>query len=811
MTEIKRNEWYKTQVPKDNDVYNFLLETKEKSDAIFGVVLTALEVVETALDFATSFLTLVESPIIGVIKEIIEILEKFKRDLLNAGVYFTYDRKELPKALKKPHLLQGGYSSFENRIIDKLLNVQDPTRPIFTDESKVLAITLYSGGGIGSLARAIKSIMGFLGSFKGIGDSTLLPVSGVRASYYKLFDNDTKIELKSSDIDRDNKPQGVRVKWSLTPPKNPNPFFPSFTVPPNSFYINVSTRSKPLNAFLSKEQPNATGDVDTPRNISPVRISPNSNTPLNTDLIHVFIKADDEGVVNIEDSPVNGETGFLFLDRGVSLKSEDLEKENTSYFYNPSNAGTFFEGTDFELDIPISNLPTKVFNSDGESSNSDRLYISVFSTSAGRETNKTDYRDPEMILKSDGTFDLFDNFKISEPSKRIYIPTPSYIDSDYLSALKEALTYFILARLDLGNSQVDVPTNSPLNGVVNRKPFDNDNPFDDFIQRNNIVRFFKFRSIKDKIFPPEIFTSVTAEVFRNFIKHEVEKTMDLILDEVGMPTKEILNSLKPSIDFLNENKITPLLENEYEYTGLQPSINSIGSFIEDTDIDSKDIIDNGYQIPRDENTTNQNPILISYNLTEVQLEEEIENLTEFTQYGILEQASFIFNFRDFYNEHLPHVFSLLSATPNYPSLRGDWDFFRFFDGAIPSFDEFFNTLTRFFKDLEKSVDSIIKSIQKYVAMISKRVQEIQRIVKRIKEIIDLITSFRLPSDVSCLLTVSNGVGGLISDLRSSEGKPLSGSDIYGTGCQMVFGGLPSIMFDYLVALAGGPDLSDERN
>lgn len=803
MTEIKRNEWYTTQTPKDNDVYNFLIETKEKSDAIFGVVLSALEVVETALDFATSFLTLVESPIIGIIKEIIEILEKFKRDLLNAGVYFTYDRKELPKALKKPHLLQGGYDSFENRIIDKLLNVQDPTRPIFTDETKVLAITLYAGGGIGSIGRAISSLMGFIGSFKGIGDPTLLPVSGVRASYYKLFDNDTKIELKSSDIDRDNKPQGVRVKWSLTPPKNPNPFFPSFTVPPNGFLVNISTRNKPLNAFISKEQTNATGNVDTPRNVSPILL--NKNNPITTDLLNIldFTKLTER---EKGEPYTDGQTGFTFLERNLHpFQSEYLYQENTTYFYNPSNLGTFFEGTDFELDIPISDIPVKVFDSEGNSSNSNRIYISVYSTSA--EGNTGLYVNDLITLNPNGDVQKTE-IKISNPSKRVYIPTPSYIDSEYLSALKEALTYFVLARLDLGNEQVDVPTNSPLNGVVNRKPFDNDNPFNDFTQRMKILRFFRIRD--NYQFANFIFTNFNAEEFRDIVRVEVERTMNLLLEEVGMPTKEILNSLKPSIDFLNQNKITPELDN-YEYVGLQPSINNIGSFIKDPNLDSKEIIDGDFGILRDENTTNQNPILISYDLTESQLEEEIGELNEFNQYDILEQASFIFNFRDFYNEHLPHVFTLLSATPNYPSKRGDWDFFRFFDGAIPSVDEFFNTLTRFFKDLEKSVDSIIKNIQDYVAMLSKRVQEIQRIVRRIKEIIDLFTSFRFPSDVSCLLTVSNGVGGLISDLRSSESKPLSGNDIYGTGCQFVFGGLPSIMFDFLVALAGGPDLSEERN
>lgn len=807
MAEIKRNEWYLSQVPKENALYDFLNETKERSDAIFKVLLTAFEVAQAALEFVSSLLTLIENPILTLINEIIALLDKIKKDILNAGVYFTYD-KDITKALKKPHLLQGGYNTFENKLIRKLQNTQDKSRPDFSDQSKVLAITLYAGAGIGGLLRVIKLITAFLKKFQGIGDTQLLPVSGVNATYYKKFFG-LKLELKASEIDRENKPEGIRVKWGLTPPKNPNPFFPSFTVPPDGFIINISSRNNPLVLNISNEVGSATNteSTDVPRNATPVLFTPNATQPINSDIVNLI------SYDGVKEEIETGIPSFSFVDNsGRSVPLSDLENENTTYFYDPNSVGTFFGGTEYELDIPVDKLPKSFYDISNGTAGEDisKYFVTVFATNIEDDTkeynqslfkiNPRDY--PVPILES-----INEGEAISAPSSRFAITAPSYIDEGYIQSLKEAISYFILARLDLINDTSDeIDPNSPLKGIADFNPFENPNTFS-FDEIKEVLSMFpqNFVDVKNNKLNESLFDQNSAS-FQEDVLKITEETLDNILFSRGMPNKSILNSLVTNIDFLTNdlNAITPKIEDAEFYGEIQPEINNIGLLGDDSKADYADTDSIGYlsALTNKITQTNNIPISILYD------EDRIEDLgddAEKLQYALSTSI-----FRDSYKDHIPNVKNVLLAIPSLPKPKGDWFYFRFFDNGIPGVEEFFRKIKRFFKDLAQAFQGIIAVIQKYIALLSKRILEIQNLVLKIKQIIDAILSLRFPSDVGMLLTVSNGTDGLISDLRNSENKPDSGRDIYGTGLQLVFGGLPSILFDFLVALAGGPDLSEER-
>jgi hypothetical protein len=176
-------------------------------------------------------------------------------------------------------------------------------------------------------------------------------------------------------------------------------------------------------------------------------------------------------------------------------------------------------------------------------------------------------------------------------------------------------------------------------------------------------------------------------------------------------------------------------------------------------------------------------------------------------------ADVVFSPRSYFDEHLNNVARVLGVVPNSrPEASGEWDRFLFFDKYDIPISKFMDMLINFFQDLRKSVSSIVDVVERYIALLSKRIDEIQRMVNEIKKLIDLILSFRFPTGMDVLLTLSQGTSGVISDLVSSDDKPQSefvsegGSDGHSAGAMLVFSaGTPAIVRELIEKLIGGDE------
>ena len=228
------NTWGNVGISEDNDFYKLLDETKVKTDAVFEVINLTFDLINSALDFIASLLIDFTNPLKPIIEAIIALLDSFIADLRNFGWYLTYDREEVKKPLEK---LLGGYPAFESRMVEKLLDVGDPTRPNFSPESKVFAMTFFVGAdasSLGAIIAQIKKLLKLFLSLKGPSDKAAAPVN-VEVGYY----NDVVGEIQ---IPNKFKPDGVRVKWNLPPPPNTNKILPKSFILPDYFLFSVATR-----------------------------------------------------------------------------------------------------------------------------------------------------------------------------------------------------------------------------------------------------------------------------------------------------------------------------------------------------------------------------------------------------------------------------------------------------------------------------------------------------------------------------------------------------------------------------------------
>jgi len=154
-----------------------------------------------------------------------------------------------------------------------------------------------------------------------------------------------------------------------------------------------------------------------------------------------------------------------------------------------------------------------------------------------------------------------------------------------------------------------------------------------------------------------------------------------------------------------------------------------------------------------------------------------------------------------------HRDKILSAVFQKRVSRGEgaWLSYRFFEDGIPYLETFFEAILASATVLSKAFDGAVANILALIEGIQKRIEFIQQFLAQIKEAIDFILNFRLPSDLSYLITSSAGTEGFISDLSSAQNKPISEPNTYGVYSSFVFVGLPTILTNFLISKMGGQD------
>lgn len=143
---------------------------------------------------------------------------------------------------------------------------------------------------------------------------------------------------------------------------------------------------------------------------------------------------------------------------------------------------------------------------------------------------------------------------------------------------------------------------------------------------------------------------------------------------------------------------------------------------------------------------------------------------------------------------------LLNASFVKRSEEGKWHFARVGD-RLSVFTDFFETMVDFAIALRNGFDSAVDNLLALIALMKKRIAAIQSFIQLIREIIERILAYRLPADLSYLITSSAGTAGFAFDLGSAQNKPTSvPKNTFGVYASIVFVGGPKILTDFLFTL-----------
>jgi len=241
------------------DVPDFLEDTREWINDVADFLVTMLDIALMALEFAKVYLVGFLDPIMALIQAIVDELKALLRDIRQMGLYMTGDWGLLTKPYEE---LLGGFQEYERRMIARLTDRTDPTRPDLSSKTTVLALFFYLSVDISDIQRLIKFIKQLIKYFKQSYDNASgYPICNITDV---LYGTSAATIMQAQDIGsffttESTPPPISLVKWGVQSPTQRSPFNPFPPGPPDGFIVTVSTLREGIQ--LVYDRPSSTGQM----------------------------------------------------------------------------------------------------------------------------------------------------------------------------------------------------------------------------------------------------------------------------------------------------------------------------------------------------------------------------------------------------------------------------------------------------------------------------------------------------------------------------------------------------------------------
>jgi len=231
-----------------------------------GMVVSTLNVALTVLDVLKTFAVGYLDPIQAILNAVIAEIEKSISDLDQIGLYLSGDFNLFTPPFDQ---LKGGYQAYERRMISRLTDRSDPTRPDVSEATTVFGIFLYSSVDavqqIADLIRFAKEFSKFWNSDQG-KPKFLAPPVQLDAKYGADAANVLEFEKIKAFFKKSNKPpQAAQLSWTLSQTQTKSSAFTVSLPGPHAFLVEVSTIPDGIKIFYERpvpDTPNVTGKGD---------------------------------------------------------------------------------------------------------------------------------------------------------------------------------------------------------------------------------------------------------------------------------------------------------------------------------------------------------------------------------------------------------------------------------------------------------------------------------------------------------------------------------------------------------------------
>jgi hypothetical protein len=830
-----------------------LKDLAEILNSLIGTLLAILEVVRTILNIVKTLLVGLLDPISAIIELIIAEIEALLNDIRQLGVYIALDEIDWPF-----DNLIGGFTAYEQRMIKRLVDRTDITRPAFTTRSAVVAIFLYVSFDSANIQAAI-ALIDAIKRFFNIGrrSRTFSTPIGLIADYGTQSSALGVFGPVVDFLKREEEPAVAVLRWQMAPPRNVSTAWP--LPPPHGFIIEVSTVPNGITLAYTTTPARAqigdrvSGIVTDPEGkpfqlfgglgiFDPVETAWTANGNTFTP------PADENGKVRVfgfktaADSVAIPPNAFKIGDKyvlqrtfykdassvlGAALLSPGqpfsfvLNQEEMPYDATFEDAGNgkvrvvVADEPAREVYVRVSAVTREVTKTGHDPATSFYWTFDVPSAVAGSET-KTLARliTPGMSTSAK-----------SDPSVPIKLTYPSLSTAEYLKAVTTSIAILILSRSDLAAVGTDDVAFQPDTAAM---PTGLEALARFIVPQTlgpNTARFFKKTTNNPTKFRRQLLNLCEASAnamlqVTGILPTELE---NVILEQAVVTTatgtqKPIYDvtwrDLDPSIPL--DVTILDSLNNQNTYGsqtqfGVAPNPLSVGvaeSWLTNS-IGYGIILDRrpGFLLPvgqpegaalMGKGSADNSPVLYDMSTNTMKFCRNVF----LNNYSSLTAALAVLN---------------VSAAPlTYVRKPGEgaWKAYRLFPNGIPPVDAALNEIIGFLNAIKDSITSIADAIVAYIEFIEARILELEGLLRRIQSLLDVILAIEVPL-ASGLVVTANGTDGILTALTTAEDKPVDGSPsfarvnaagktikaaTYGAGVVVLAGGLPTAVAELLQLL-----------
>ena len=388
-------------------------------DNVAQLLLTILNLFATVLNAARAFALSFLDPLVALVEGLIELIESTIKGLQNIGIYIHGDFYLLKDAPQFRKLL-GGYSAYERRMLNRLLDPADPNRPDFDKGTTSVAFFFYvNSGDISGILKVLTFLIGFMKLF-GVDSKTRVrsmgTVTDVRVKYgSEGTQGIINKPLFEALIDRQNSadtPKGLKqagepdlatLEWRLAAAPG-NFVSPVANLGPGGFYVEVSVDPIPYfiqydtvpGGKVEKVEEETSEATPAPNRVRGLCVDEEGNTIRVTGGVSQldFFRANGSDFFSVEGSEPRA---FLFkstasteqipLSMGISLaasrETDSKQFLQKTFFVTNKEAGGLTSGSTLTYTIKHSDMPLRAtFDEDGnvnedEATLPDSFYVRI--------------------------------------------------------------------------------------------------------------------------------------------------------------------------------------------------------------------------------------------------------------------------------------------------------------------------------------------------------------------------------------------------------------------------------------------------
>lgn len=257
---------------------DFLEETRDAINSVAELLVTYLDVLKGALALVRAFASAYLDPIKALLDSLLAQVKAILEDFKQLGLYITGDWNLLQFPFED---VKGGYVAYRNRMVSRLTDVRDPTRPDVSPNTTVFAAFFYLSVDFTAIDRGIA----FVNQLLALLNQSQKPPNGLPVPIITTIKygstagtfTENLLDLVTPIVGEPNPPTKVRVNWKVDMPATSATLNPYPAVSPGGFLVTFSTLpggialeyARPLGDTDKKL--NANGDLEQPREYGPVR------------------------------------------------------------------------------------------------------------------------------------------------------------------------------------------------------------------------------------------------------------------------------------------------------------------------------------------------------------------------------------------------------------------------------------------------------------------------------------------------------------------------------------------------------------